>query len=156
MEQQLASISSRAPVASHHASWCHSHSPTEHTSLCHMPSHYDNHSERSLFQQLGFQSSTGPQGVLSACAVCLGQHPHNMHACNATHTWDSTHPVMAKWKDKQLFLLSNNPHCHQWQQVGGCTNTTHNHHHCCTGCGSATHGVDSCPQALRSEHQNSI
>ena len=44
--------------------------------------------------RLNFQSSAGGR-AFSACAVCLGRHPHKVIECTAAKLWDNSHSSVA-------------------------------------------------------------
>ena len=54
-------------------------------------------------RKLDFQTSTAGR-VYSACAVCLGCHPHKIVECTATKLWDNSYPSIATRSNKILSM----------------------------------------------------
>ena len=102
--------------------------------------------DRETRPRKDFRGSAGRNNVLSACAVCLGRHPHPIVYCSAACTWNDAYPVSSKRKDRRLYNLTGQPLCGDWQWDMGCPDTSHNDQHSCSGCGLSTHGANSCPR----------
>lgn len=93
----------------------------------------------------------------SACAVCLGRHPHPVRDCNASTTWDGTHEVASKRINGDLVLRSNNSRlCLDWQRAQSCPSQKHDNRHRCSGCGDATHGAQHCPRAQKASGAHTL
>lgn len=86
----------------------------------------------------------------SACAVCLGRHPHMVRDCKATSTWDGNHPATSKRLNGELYLRSDDARlCVDWQRISSCASTKHDSCHRCSGCASPGHGAQNCPRAQK-------
>jgi hypothetical protein len=102
-----------------------------------------------------FQSSAGGR-VYSACAVCLGRHPHKIVECAATRLWDNSHSSVATRSNKILTMLDGKSVCGDWQRHTGCPNSSHDHRHFCSGCASPSHGAQGCPRAQKITSSNPL
>ncbi|KIK73422.1 hypothetical protein PAXRUDRAFT_96930, partial [Paxillus rubicundulus Ve08.2h10] len=85
-------------------------------------------------------------GILPCCTVCLGRHAHCTADCNTACTWDNLFDTFTKRIHKALYSKTNLCLCTKWQRSKGCTEH-HVLHHICSGCGTVTHGAQSCPRA---------
>ena len=92
-----------------------------------------------------FQSGTGSRG--GVCAVCLGRHEHFFSKCEMPKLWDGSAPAARKNEQGRFAAASGQRLCFDWQLPRGCTSTAHSDRHRCSGCGSADHGAQNCPQA---------
>ena len=98
-------------------------------------------------QDQDFSYGTNPKAH-PICAICLGSHMHNVFSCDVSRTWDGHHVTLAKRSRGDLCLRGNNaPICMEWQRARGCFSTKHDTKHVCSGCGTASHGAQGCPQA---------
>ncbi|KAG2121742.1 hypothetical protein DEU56DRAFT_746478 [Suillus clintonianus] len=95
-----------------------------------------------------FRSSASGSS-LSACAVCLGRHPHRIVECKATKTWDNAADTICTRVSKVLTMRDGRPICSDWQRVAGCSDTTHDKRHFCSGCAASSHGVQTCARAQK-------
>jgi len=95
-----------------------------------------------------FRSSAN-RGPLSACAVCLGRHPHKVIECKATKTWDNVADTLCSRVGKLLNMRDGRAICSDWQRVAGCSDTSHDRRHFCSGCTSSSHGAQNCPRAQK-------
>ena len=102
-----------------------------------------------------FQSSTSGR-ALSACAVCLGRHPHKIVDCTSSRLWDNSQPALAIRSNKVLSMRDGKPICGEWQRAAGCHNTSHDFRHICSGCTSSSHGAQECPRAQKIASANSL
>ena len=102
-----------------------------------------------------FQASTGGR-VYSACAVCLGRHPHKIVECAATMLWDNSLPSLALRSNKVLTMRDGRSVCADWQRVSGCPSARHDTRHICSGCASSSHGAQDCARAQKTVSSNSI
>lgn len=96
----------------------------------------------------GFRSGVGRK-TLSACAVCLGRHPHKIVECGSSRTWDQIHPTHACRLNRILTMRDGRPVCHDWQRDASCSASHHDAKHFCSGCNATTHGAQECPRAQR-------
>lgn len=95
-----------------------------------------------------FPASTSGR-VYSACAVCLGRHPHKIVECSAPTIWDKSLPTLALRSNKILSLRDGRPICADWQRSSGCSSSRHDNRHICSGCASPSHGAQECPRAQK-------
>ena len=102
-----------------------------------------------------FQAGTGGR-VYSACAVCLGRHPHKVIDCAATMLWDNTLPALATHSNKVLVMQDRRALCADWQCASGCPTSHHDNRHICSGCASTSHGAQECPRAQKSSGSNTL
>ena len=91
-----------------------------------------------------FQAGTGGR-VYSACAVCLGRHPHKVIDCTAAMLWDNSLPTLATRSNKVLVMRDSRALCADWQRAAGCPTSRHDNCHICSGCASTSHGSQECP-----------
>jgi hypothetical protein len=84
---------------------------------------------------------------LSACALCLGRHPHRVSECRATQTWDGKTTYCTRDHKGQLINPRSQTLCLDWQRPRGCTRGDHAARHKCSGCRSKSHGAQTCPCA---------
>ncbi len=102
-------------------------------------------------QPLPFRASAGtsssPSASLSACAVCLGRHQHQVAMCNATKIWDGSRSMHChRNANRCLINGSGKLVCINFQLRPGCK-LVHKYLHECSGCGSPAHGVNGCHYA---------
>ncbi|KIL59849.1 hypothetical protein M378DRAFT_60503, partial [Amanita muscaria Koide BX008] len=84
---------------------------------------------------------------LTACAICLGRHPHKISECRAVTLWDGKTASRCTKHDGQLTNPHRRPICLDWQRPGGCNHRDHSERHECSGCGASQHGAQQCPLA---------
>jgi hypothetical protein len=96
-----------------------------------------------------FPSSAGQAtSTFSACTLCLGRHRHNIAICASTTLWDKQTPAYCVRNEINRLVNSKGfVLCSNWQRPNGCTNTTHDSRHECSGCGKSDHGAQKCPRA---------
>ncbi|KAJ7653833.1 hypothetical protein B0H17DRAFT_1214542 [Mycena rosella] len=95
-----------------------------------------------------FQQGTGRSDGLSACAVCLGRHRHNVRECRSTTLWNLTTQARTRRNaEGRLVNNRNEPICLNWQRSS--CNSNHDSRHECSGCGSANHGAQKCHLAQK-------
>jgi hypothetical protein len=100
---------------------------------------------------------TGTSGrVLSACAVCLGRHPHKIIDCSAPSIWDKSVPTLASRTNKLLSMRDGRPVCADWQRYSGCSSSRHDNRHICSGCAATSHGAQDCPRAQKAPGPHSL
>ncbi|KAJ7719738.1 hypothetical protein B0H16DRAFT_1211429, partial [Mycena metata] len=81
---------------------------------------------------------------LSACAVCLGRHRHNVRECNVSTLWNGTTPArVSRNRDGKFVNSRHEVICLAWQRATGCS-LNHSARHECSGCGSPNHGAQKC------------
>ena len=102
-----------------------------------------------------FQPGTGGR-VYSACAVCLGHHPHRVINCTAMMLWDGSLPALSTRSNKILVIRDGRALCADWQCASGCPTTRNDNRHICSGCASTAHGAQECPQAQKVSSSNSL
>jgi len=115
------------------------------------PDHHNtgkqHHTDRSSSSKKPlFQAGTSGR-VYSACAICLGHHPHKIIDCNVPTLWDKSLPTLALQTNKALSMRDGKLICADWQRVAGCTSSCHDNHHICSGCTLSSHGAQDCPRA---------
>jgi len=106
-------------------------------------------------QRMDFQAGAGGR-VYSACAVCLGRHPHRIVECEAKMLWDSSHPSLAIRSNKILAMRDGRPICGDWQRVSSCPSSRHDNRHICSGCASSSHGAQNCSRAQKIPGSHSL
>ena len=94
--------------------------------------------------------------VYSACAVCLGHHPHKIVECASTMLWDNSLPCLAVCSNKLLSMRDGKSVCSDWQRHSICSSSTHDVCHFCSGCASSSHGAQECPQAQKIPSSHSL
>lgn len=97
-------------------------------------------------KKLDFQAGTYGRAY-SACAVCLGRHPHKIIDCNSPTLWDKILPTLTHRINKVLSMRDGRAVCADWQRAVGCTSSRHDNRHICSGCASPSHGARDCPRA---------
>jgi hypothetical protein len=102
-----------------------------------------------------FPSSTAGR-VLSACAVCLGRHPHRIIECAAPMLWDNTTASIAIRSNRILSMRDGRPVCGDWQRASSCSSSLHDARHFCSGCSSSTHGAQECSRAQKARSANPL
>ena len=95
-----------------------------------------------------FQPGASSPG-LSACAICLGRHPHIVAKCKSDTLWDGSRAHCKRSEQGHLVNTNGNTICSDWQRPGGCSATGHDSRHQCSGCGKPTHGAQQCPRAQK-------
>ena len=99
--------------------------------------------------QQSFRVGAGGNGVLSACTICLGCHPHNVYNCTSATLWDSSPARCQRNGQGRLVNPAGSILCSDWQRPNGCPSTSHDSCHECSGCGKQTHGAQNCPPAQK-------
>ena len=112
-------------------------------------------SDKPSHRNPDFQASTSGR-VYSACAVCLGRHPHKIVECSAPSLWDKSLPTLAIRTNKILSLRDGKPICADWQRSSGCSSSRHDNRHICSGCASPSHGAQECPRAQKASGPHSL
>ncbi|KAJ7648790.1 hypothetical protein DFH06DRAFT_996905, partial [Mycena polygramma] len=96
-----------------------------------------------------FQQGTSQSDGVSACAICLGRHRHNVRECKSATLWNGTTPARTKRNaDGRLVNSRKEVICLGWQRVSGCE-LNHASRHECSGCGSTNHGAQKCHLAQK-------
>jgi hypothetical protein len=135
------------------------HAPREYNRRSHSPERFYKSSPpdrpSNSHKNPDFPASTSGR-VLSACAVCLGRHPHKIIECNTATTWDKSLPTIALRSNKVLSLRDGRPICADWQRSAGCSSSRHDNRHICSGCASPTHGAQECPRAQKASGPHSL
>ena len=99
--------------------------------------------------QQSFQSGAAGNGALSACTICLGRHPHDIFNCASATLWDGSPVRCQKNSQGRLVNPAGSILCSDWQRPNGCSSSTHDSRHECSGCGKPSHGAQSCPRAQK-------
>ena len=99
--------------------------------------------------QQSFRAGAGGNGVLSACTICLGRHPHDVYNCTSATLWDSSPARCQRNGQGRLVNPAGSILCSDWQRPNGCPSTSHDSRHECSGCGKQTHGAQNCPRAQK-------
>jgi hypothetical protein len=139
-----------------------SRSPTRHSKRRRSPparhKDYQGSGERgrapSSRHNQSFRSGASSTG-LSACAVCLGRHPHDISKCSTGTLWDGSNSRCKRNEQKRLVNPEGLIICSDWQRPSGCTTSGHNHRHECSGCGKTSHGAQSCPRTQKGSSPHS-
>lgn len=96
-----------------------------------------------------FRTGASQSNALAACTLCLGRHRHDISACTATTLWDGS-PARCRRNEKGRLVNPNGfVICNDWQRPNGCSETTHDSRHECSGCGKPDHGAQRCPRAQK-------
>ncbi|KAJ7907288.1 hypothetical protein B0H13DRAFT_1618466, partial [Mycena leptocephala] len=96
-----------------------------------------------------FQQGTSPSDGLSACALCLGRHRHNVRECRSATLWTGATPARCKRNGEGRLVNRNDAViCLNWQRAAGCE-LNHASRHECSGCGSPSHGAQKCHLAQK-------
>ncbi|KAF8868879.1 hypothetical protein BD779DRAFT_1405579, partial [Infundibulicybe gibba] len=79
------------------------------------------------------------------CALCLSRVVHDIAKCKSTTLWNGE-PARCYRGDRGRIYNSSTRAviCLNWQLVKGCSDTTHDSRHECSGCGSRNHGAQEC------------
>jgi hypothetical protein len=96
-----------------------------------------------------FRAGAAGNGALSACTICLGRGPHDVYNCASATLWDGSPAQCQKNNQGRIVNPAGSILCSDWQRPNGCSATTHNSHHECSGCGKLTHGAQNCPRAQK-------
>jgi len=96
-----------------------------------------------------FRVGAAGNGVLSACTICLGRGPHDIYNCTSATLWDGSPAQCQKNSQGRIVNPAGSILCSDWQWPNGCSATTHDSHHECSGCGKSTHGAQNCPRAQK-------
>ncbi|KAF8154173.1 hypothetical protein B0H34DRAFT_662306, partial [Crassisporium funariophilum] len=97
-----------------------------------------------------FQPGAATTSALSACTICLGRNPHNVFSCSAETLWDGVTPAHCSKNDKgRLLNPAGTTLCSDWQRKAGCSSSSHDSKHECSGCGKPTHGAQTCPRGQK-------
>ena len=99
--------------------------------------------------QQSFQSGAAGNGALSACTICFGCHPHDIFNCASATLWDGSPVRCQKNSQGHLINPARSIPCSNWQRPNGCSSSTHDSRHECSGCGKPSPGTQSCPQAQK-------
>ncbi|KAF6763338.1 hypothetical protein DFP72DRAFT_801537, partial [Ephemerocybe angulata] len=82
----------------------------------------------------------------SACTLCLGRFPHNVYTCTSKTLWDGSPARCRKNEKNRLQDPTGKILCSNWQTENGCSDSTHDDKHECSGCGKKDHGAQGCPR----------
>lgn len=96
-----------------------------------------------------FPKGAGSSSTLSACTLCLGRQPHNIFKCASDTLWDGSKAHCKRNENMRLVNPAGTVLCTDWQRPGGCSSTSHDSKHECSGCGKLTHGAQTCPRAQK-------
>ncbi|KAF8878339.1 hypothetical protein BD779DRAFT_1411402, partial [Infundibulicybe gibba] len=83
----------------------------------------------------------------SACALCLGRSPHATGSCRLANIWSGEPARCYRGDGNRIYNPSRVSLCLRWQLNCGCSDTTHDSTHECSGCGARAHGAQLCPLA---------
>lgn len=95
-----------------------------------------------------FQAGTSST-PLSACAICLGRHRHDVYKCSADALWDASKARCRRNDNGRLVNPNGITICSDWQRIAGCASTAHDSRHECSGCGKSDHGAQTCPRGQK-------
>ena len=117
------------------------------------PAGSDPHNRRPSFPRGASGSAT------SACAICLGRHPHKPreYAASLLHYYPSQRVfVQLGVGGSGLYTVEGGESvCLRHNIPSGCTTASCAFKHICSGCGSAAHGAQGCPYSKESITPNS-
>ena len=102
-----------------------------------------------------FPYSTAPQG-LPVCALCLATDPHDTRKCRVEVFWDGSKARCRKNDEGRLLNPAGITLCSDWNSRRGCTASTHEQRHECSGCGNKDHGAQRCPRAQKKPSAHSL
>jgi len=85
----------------------------------------------------------------STCAVCLGNHKHEVRKCQASSLWSGEPAIVTRDGRGRIFDKSGRELCIDWQCRRGCSSRSKSHVHSCSGCGEESHGAQNCPLAQK-------
>ena len=131
-----------------------SRSPTRRTpNIPHLPSSpppYKSPSKSSVFPP-----GTASQG-LPACALCLSTDPHDTRRCRSETLWDGSKARCQKSDEGRLISPGGTTLCSDWNSRRGCTSSSHEQRHECSGCGSKDHGAQGCPRSQKKPSHHAL
>ncbi|KIK74424.1 hypothetical protein PAXRUDRAFT_175751, partial [Paxillus rubicundulus Ve08.2h10] len=84
-----------------------------------------------------------------ACAICLGWFLHDIKVCTSSTLWDGSEALSKCSVDSRIINQKGTILCFDWQCPNGCESLSHSSKHECSGCGSKSHGAQSCPRGLK-------
>ena len=102
-----------------------------------------------------FPSSTAFQGQ-PVCALCLATDSHDTRKCRSEILWDGSKARCRKNEEGRLITPAGTTLCSDWNNRRGCTASTHEHRHECSGCGNKDHGAQRCPRAQKKSGPHSL
>ena len=99
----------------------------------------------------------GAAAATSACAICLGRHPHRPQECRASslhyHPSQPTYVKRAPSGRGIVVASTGDPVCLRFNIPKGCDGCSLKHR--CSGCGSPSHCAQSCPHGREGAASNS-
>ena len=95
-----------------------------------------------------FPFGTASQG-LPVCALCLATDPHDTRKCRSETLWDGSKARCSKSDEGRLITPAGTTLCSDWNNRRGCSISTHEQRHECSGCGNKDHGAQRCPRAQK-------
>jgi hypothetical protein len=135
-----------------------SRSPTRRTSYApplRRPSPPPYYQQQSPSKNAAFLSGTASQG-LPVCALCLATDPHDTRKCRVEILWDGSKARCRKNEEGRLVSPTGTTLCSDWNNRRGCTNSSHEQRHECSGCGNKDHGAQRCPRAQKKPSSHSL
>jgi hypothetical protein len=102
-----------------------------------------------------FQPSTAFQGQ-PVCAICLATDPHDSRKCRSETLWDGSKARCRKNDEGRLVTPAGTTLCSDWNSRRGCSSSTHEQRHECSGCGNKDHGAQRCPRAQKKPSAHSL
>jgi hypothetical protein len=102
-----------------------------------------------------FQASTASHG-LPVCALCLATDSHDTRRCRSESLLDGSKSRCKKSDKGRLITPSGTILCSDWNNRRGCSSSTHELRHECSGCGSKDHGAQKCPRAQKKQSPHSL
>jgi hypothetical protein len=102
-----------------------------------------------------FPAGTTSQG-LPVCALCLATDSHDTRKCRSETLWDGSKARCRKTDEGRLVTPAGTTLCSDWNSRRGCTTTSHEQRHECSGCGNKDHGAQKCPRAQKKPSAHSI
>ena len=110
---------------------------------------------QSPSKNASFQPSTAFQGT-PVCALCLATDPHDVRKCRSETLWDGSKARCRKSDEGRLITGAGNTLCSDWNSRRGCSSSTHEQRHECSGCGNKDHGAQRCPRAQKKPSAHSL
>jgi hypothetical protein len=86
----------------------------------------------------------------------LATDSHDTRKCRSETLWDGTKARCRKSDEGRLISPTGTTLCSDWNSRRGCSSSTHEHRHECSGCGNKDHGAQGCPRAQKKSGAHAI
>lgn len=90
------------------------------------------------------------------CALCLATDSHDTRKCRSETIWDGSKARCKKSEEGRLITPAGTTLCSDWNSRRGCSSTSHEQRHECSGCGNKDHGAQGCPRAQKKSGAHAI